>query len=86
MISQKEESKKPAQELEETREVNHDLKTQLEEAKRIEEILKIQLEEKEETIQKLKMEVVCLRKKGENNETFVKFKNSLVVLNKIFDF
>ena len=34
LISQKEESEKPAQELEETREVNHDLKTQLEEAKR----------------------------------------------------
>ena len=39
----------PAQELEETREVNHDLKTQLEEAKRTEEILKSQLEEKEES-------------------------------------
>ena len=43
LISQKEEPK----ELEETREVNHDLKTQLEEAKRIQEILKNQLEEKE---------------------------------------
>ena len=36
LISQKEESEKPAQELEETREVNHDLKTQLEESKRTE--------------------------------------------------
>ena len=53
LINQKVESEKPTQELEETREVNHDLKTQLEEAKRIEETLKIQLEEKEETIQKL---------------------------------
>ena len=47
LISQKEELEKPAQELEETREVNHDLKTQLEEAKRTEEILKSQLEVKE---------------------------------------
>ena len=31
LISQKEEPEKTAQELEETREVNHDLKTQLEE-------------------------------------------------------
>ena len=43
-ISQKEESENPAQKLEETREFNHDLKTQLEEDKRTEEILKIQLE------------------------------------------
>ena len=33
LINQKVESENPAQELEETREVNHDLKTQLEEAK-----------------------------------------------------
>ena len=85
LMSQKEESEKPAQELEETREVNHDMKTQLEESKRIEEILKIQLKEKEETIQKLEMEVVGLRKKGEKNEAFFKFKDSSVVLDKIFD-
>ena len=54
LISQKEESEKPVQEIEETREANHDLKTQLEEAKMIEEILKIKLEEKEETIQNWK--------------------------------
>ena len=36
LISQKEEPENPGQELEETREVNHDLKTQLEEAKRTE--------------------------------------------------
>ena len=36
LINQKKESEKPAQELEETREIDHDLKTQLEEAKRIE--------------------------------------------------
>ena len=41
LISQKEEPKNPTQELEETREVNHDMNTQLEEAKRIEEILNI---------------------------------------------
>ena len=46
LISQKEEPEEHAEEFEETREVNHDLKTQLEEAKRIEEILKIQLEAK----------------------------------------
>ena len=43
LISQKEEQEDPiedSEELEETREVNHELKTQLEEAKRIEEILK----------------------------------------------
>ena len=58
----------------------------MEEAKRIEEILKIQLEEKEETIHNLEMEVVGLRKKGEKNESFFKFKNDLVVLDKIFNF
>ena len=36
LISQKEEPEEPAEELEKTREVNHDMKTQLEEAKRIE--------------------------------------------------
>ena len=82
LISQKEEPEDPAEEL---REVNHDLKTQLEEAKRIEENLKIQLEEKEETIQKLEMEAVGLRKKGEKNNAFVKFKDSLVVIDKILD-
>ena len=86
MISQKEEPEEPAKEIEETREVNHDLKTQLEEAKRIEENMKIQLEEKEETIQKLEMEVVGLRKKGEKNESFVKFKDNSVVLDKILDY
>ena len=85
LISQREEPEEPAEELEETREVNSDLKTQLEEAKRIEEIMNIQLEEKEETIQKLEMEVVGLRKKGKKNETFVKFKDNSVVLYKILD-
>ena len=41
LISPKEKPKEPAEELEETREVNHDMKTELVEAKRIEEILKI---------------------------------------------
>ena len=36
LISQKEEPKYSVEELEQTREVNHDLKNQLEEAKRIE--------------------------------------------------
>ena len=61
------------------------MKTQLEESKRIEEILKNQLEEKEQTIQKLEMEVVGLRKKGEKTDAFVKFKDSSVVLDKILD-
>ena len=86
LINQKVESEKPAQELEETREVNHDLKTQLEEAKRIEEILKNQLEGKEQTIQKMDMEVVGLRKKDEKTDAFVKFKDILVFLDKILDF
>ena len=47
--------------------------------------MKIQIEGKEETIQKLEMEVVGLRKKGEKNNAFVKFKDSLVVLDKILD-
>ena len=85
LISQKEESEKPAQELEETREVNHDLKIQLEEAKRTEEILKRRLEEKEETVQKLEMEVVGLRKKGKKNEALVKLQDSSIVLDKILD-
>ena len=34
----------------------------------------------------MEMEVVGLRKKGEKNETFVKFKDSLVFLDKIFNF
>ena len=85
MISQKEEPEGPADELEENREVNHHLKTQLEEAKRIEEIVKIQLKKKEETIRKLEMDVVGFRKKCEKNETFVKFKESSVVLDKILD-
>ena len=71
--------------LEETREVKHDLKTQLEESKRIEEILKNQLEERERTIQKLEMEVVGLKKKGEKNDAFVKFKDSSFVLDNILD-
>ena len=50
LVSQKEEPEEHAKEFEETREVNHDLKTQLGEAKRIQKIMKIQLEEKEETI------------------------------------
>ena len=86
LIGQKEEPKDLGEVLKETREVNHDLKTQLEEAKRIEEIMKIQLEEKEETIQKLEMEVVGLRKKGGKNESFVEFKDILIVLDKILDF
>ena len=36
LISQKEESEEPVEELEGTSEANHDLKTQLEESKRIE--------------------------------------------------
>ena len=52
----------------------------MEEAKRIEEVLKSQLEEKKETIQKLEMKVVGLRKKCEKNEAFVKFKDNSVVL------
>ena len=36
LMSQKEEPKEHAKEFEDTREVNHDMKTQLEEAKRIE--------------------------------------------------
>ena len=48
--------------------------------------MKIQVEEKDETIQKLEMELVGLRKKGEKNEAFVKFKDSSVVLDKILDF
>ena len=74
LISQKEELEEPAEVLKETRQINHDLK-ELEEAKRIEEILKIQLEEKEEIIQKLEMEVVGLRRKGEKNEAFVKWRS-----------
>ena len=85
LISQKEESEKPAQELEETREVNHDLKTQLEEAKGTEEILKRQLEEKEVTVQKLELEVVGLRKKDKKNEALVKLQDSSIVLDKILD-
>ena len=66
LTSQKEEQEEPgedSEELEEMRKTKHNLKTQLEESKRIEEILKNQLEEKEQTIQKLEMEVVGLRKK-----------------------
>ena len=84
LISQKEEPKEPTEELEETREVNHDLKTQLEEAKRTEEILKSQLEEKE-TVQKLELAVVGLRKKGKKNEALVKLQDSSIVLDKILD-
>ena len=47
--------------------------------------MKNQLEEKEQTIQKLEMEVVGLRKKGEKNDAFVKFKDSSVVLDKNLD-
>ena len=48
--------------------------------------MKNQLEEKEQTIQKLEMEVVGLRKKGEKTNSFVKFKDISVVLDKILDF
>ena len=34
----------------------------------------------------MEMEVVCIRKKGEKNDAFVKFKDSSVVLGKILDF
>ena len=47
--------------------------------------MKIQLEENEQTIEKLEMEVVGLRKKGENVDAFVKFKDSSVVPDKILD-
>ena len=47
--------------------------------------MKNQLEEKEQTIQKLEMEVVGLRKKGEKNDAFVKFKDCSIVLDKILD-
>ena len=43
LISQKEEPEQHVEDLEETREFDHDLKTQLEESKRIEEMMKIQL-------------------------------------------
>ena len=88
LTSQKEEQEehgKDSKELEETRKANHDLKTHLEESKRIEEILKDQLEEKEQAIQKLEMEVVGLRKKGEKVDAYVNFKDSSVVLDKILD-
>ena len=61
------------------------MKTQLEEAKRTEEILKSQLAEKEETVQKLELEVVGLRKKGKKNEALVKLQDSWIVLDKILD-
>ena len=61
------------------------MKTYLQEAKRIEQILKNQLEEKEQTIQRLEMEVVGPRKKGEKNDAFLKFKDSSTVLDKILD-
>ena len=86
LIGQKEEQEDPdkdSEELEETRKASHDLKTQLEEAKKIEEILKNQLEEKEQTIQRLEMELVGLRKKGEKHDALVKFKDSSIVLGKI---
>ena len=44
------------------------------------------MEEKEKTIQRMKMEVVGLSKKGEKKDSFVKFKESSVVLYKILDF
>ena len=44
------------------------------------------MEEKEKTIQRLKMEVVGLSNKGEKKYSFVKFKEILVVLDKILDF
>ena len=44
------------------------------------------MEEKEKTIQRMKMEVVGLSKKGEKKDSFVKFKESSVVLDKILDF
>ena len=78
LIIQKEEPENPAEEIEETRYVNHDPKNRLEETKRTEEILKSQLEKKEETVQKLEMEVVGLRKKGKKNEAFVKFQYSSI--------
>ena len=43
------------------------------------------MEEKEQTIQRLEMEVVGLRKKGEKADAFVKFKDSSVILDKILD-
>ena len=47
--------------------------------------MKIQLEEKEETIQKLEMEVVGLKKKGKKNEALIKFQDSSIFLDKILD-
>ena len=44
------------------------------------------MEEQEKTIQRLKIEVVGLSKKGEKKDYFVKFKESSVVLDKILDF
>ena len=39
----------------------------------------------EDTIQKMEMDIVGLRKKGEKNEAFVKFKDSSIVLDNILD-
>ena len=47
--------------------------------------MKRQLEEKDETVQKLEMEVVGLRKKGKKNEALVKLQDSSIVLDKILD-
>ena len=60
------------------------MKTQLDEAKGIEEVLKNQLDEKEMRCQKLEMEVVEFRKKGEKSDAYVKLKNNSVILDEIW--
>ena len=47
--------------------------------------MKSQLEGKEETVQKLELEVVGIRKKGKKNEALVKLQDSSIVLDKILD-
>ena len=47
--------------------------------------MKSQLEEKEETVQKLELEVVGLKKKGKKNESLVKLQDNSIVLDKILD-
>ena len=69
--------------LEVTRKTIISLKAQIEDDKRTEENLRIQLLKKEDSWHLLEVEVEDLRKKDKNKNTYIKFKETSAILDKI---
>jgi hypothetical protein len=71
--------------LDETEEIVISIKTRLQESKEIEEDLKIQLIKKQETCHILELEVINLKNKIDKTKAIVKFQNILAMLDKIWN-